>query len=213
MAGRKRHACQCPPRPVFCPDRPSHSPQAVPQNPTTQCPIGPGLPACRPVRVLCRSALHLVKAGRLTASCFQAIMSIKKGAARRRSAPFYDCRNNRITLLGWRLFLFCSSKTTVTTPRITRQNWNSSAYVTISISPFLPKRGNPPSHAGANRLQPFVAAPCPYSTMAVLPSQEQERKCNSALRQYPFGPRVRGVLGSRPKRPHSRLSRAGAKRG
>ena len=22
LAGRKRHACQCPPRPVFCPDRP-----------------------------------------------------------------------------------------------------------------------------------------------------------------------------------------------
>ena len=124
--------------------------------------------------------------------------------------------NAEITASLWKgggYFFFVASNTRATTPRITRQNWNSSEYVTISISPFLPKRGNPPSHAGANRLQPFVAAPCPYSTMAVLPSQEQERKCNSALRQYPFGPRVRGVLGSRPKRPHSRLSRAGAKRG
>ena len=93
---------------------------------------------------------------------------------------------------GGGYFFFVTSKTTVTTPRITRQNWNSSAYVTISIPPFLPKRGNPPSHAGANRLQPFVAAPCPYFTMAVLPSQEQERKCNSALRQYPFGPSPNG---------------------
>ena len=76
---------------------------------------------------------------------------------------------------GGGYFFFVTSKTTVTTPRITRQNWNSSAYVTISISPFLPKRGNPPSHAGANRLQPFVAAPCPYSTMAVLPSQGKWR--------------------------------------
>ena len=50
MAGRKRHACQCPPRPVFCPDRPSHSPQAAPQNPITQCPIGPSQPACRGIR-------------------------------------------------------------------------------------------------------------------------------------------------------------------
>ena len=76
---------------------------------------------------------------------------------------------------GGGYFFFVTSKTTVTTPRITRQNWNSSAYVTISIPPFLPKRGNPPSHAGANRLQPFVAAPCPYSTMAVLPSQGKWR--------------------------------------
>ena len=95
---------------------------------------------------------------------------------------------------GGGYFFFVASNTRATTPRITRQNWNSSEYVTISISPFLPKRGNPPSHAGANRLQPYVAAPCPYSTMAVLPSQEQERKCNSALGQYPFGPRVRGVF-------------------
>ena len=42
------------------------------------------LPACSGAVQKCAPS---VKTGRLTASCFQAIMSIKKGAARRRSAP------------------------------------------------------------------------------------------------------------------------------
>ena len=111
----------------------------------------------------------------------------KERCCRQTVSPF-ECAEITATLCeGGGYFFFVASNTRATTPRITRQNWNSSAYVTISIPPFLPKRGNPPSHAGANRLQPYVAAPCPYSTMAVLPSQEQERKCNSALGQHQIG--------------------------
>ena len=86
--------------------------------------------------------------------------------------------NAEITASLWKgggYFFFVASNTRATTPRITRQNWNSSEYVTISISPFLPKRGKPPFHSGANRLQPYVAAPCPYSTMEMLSSQEKRR--------------------------------------
>ena len=81
-------------------------------------------------------------------------------------SPFVSTEITASLCRGGGYFFFVTSKTTVTTPRITRQNWNSSEYVTISISPFL-QGGQPPATV--------VAAPCPYSTMEVLSSQEKRR--------------------------------------
>ena len=192
LAGRKRHACRSPPRPVFLPRQALSLAPSCAAKPHYTVPDRDGpasLPACSGAVQKCAP---LSQNRTLDSVLFSGYNEHKERRCPQTVSPFGFAEITASLSQGGGYFFFVTSKTTVTTPRITRQNWNSSAYVTISIPPFLPKRGNPPSHAGANRLQPYVAAPCPYSTMAVLPSQEQERKCNSALRQYPFGPSPNG---------------------
>ena len=107
-------------------------------------------------------ALQSIKKGRLTASRLQYIINIKKGAAGRRSAPF-ECAEITASLCeGGGYFFFVASNTRATTPRITRQNWNSSAYVTISITPFL--QGGP---TACNRMWQHLVLILPWRCFPV----------------------------------------------
>ena len=107
-------------------------------------------------------AFQSIKKGRLTASRLQYIINIKKGAAGRRSAPFEVAEITAALCEGGGYFFFVASNTRATTPRITRQNWNSSAYVTISITPFL--QGGP---TACNRMWQHLVLILPWESVPV----------------------------------------------
>ena len=119
----------------------------------------------------CAEVIPLSQNRTLDSALFPGYNEHKERRCPQTVSPFVSTEITASLCRGGGYFFFVTSKTTVTTPRITRQNWNSSAYVTISISPFLPKRGKPPFRAGGQPPATVVAAPCPYSIMDELSSQ------------------------------------------
>ena len=164
LAGRKRHACRSPPRPVFLPRQALSLAPSCAAKPHYTVPDRDGpasLPACSGA---VQKGAPLSQNRTLDSVLFSGYNEHKERRCPQTVSPFGFAEITASLSQGGGYFFFVTSKTTVTTPRITRQNWNSSAYVTISISPVSEERG-------ANRLQPYVVAPCPYSIMGTLSSQ------------------------------------------
>ena len=86
----------------------------------------------------------------------------KERCCRQTVSPF-ECAEITASLCeGGGYFFFVASNTRATTPRITRQNWNSSAYVTISITPFL--QGGP---TACNRMWQHLVLILPWESVPV----------------------------------------------
>ena len=94
---------------------------------------------------------------------------------RLQASPFVSTEITASLCWGGGYFFFVTSKTTVTTPRITRQNWNSSEYVTISISPFL-QGGQPPATVCSSTLSLFYHGSVSRSRRGEIPLQSVARR-------------------------------------
>ena len=185
LAGWKRHACHSPPQPVFCPDRPcplAPGCAAKPhytvldraELPSKPCaPIGSNAVKRRLVARLRPSGQSLaiilswksvpVNQKRTLDSVQITVYNKHKERCCRQTVSPFECAEITASLCeGGGYFFFVASNTRATTPRITRQNWNSSAYVTISITPFL--QGGP---TACNRMWQHLVLILPWRCFPV----------------------------------------------
>ena len=120
LAGRKGHACQCPPRPVFCPDRPRSPAPGCAAKPHYTVPdrAGPAsLPACSGAVQKCAP---LSQNRTLDSVLFSGYNEHKERRCPQTVSPFGFAEITASLCWGGGYFFFVTSKTTVTTPRITK---------------------------------------------------------------------------------------------